>query len=150
MSSRIVVLLLISGLATTLAYSPLAPAADETKLDPQLVKDLMPKLVTIKANEIVLSKALKMIQDQTGIEVQPPEDGDPTLKNINLDKVPFWQALDTIAKNESADLRVYPYGKERKVALVKDPRGYRELPTSYSGPFRVVLKKVVMVRDLEN
>src|SRR5262245_7067971 len=150
MTSRIPILVFLGCLGPTAWFSGHSTHAQDPKKDGQLAKDLLPKLVTIKAPEISLSKALKMIQEQTGIEVQPPGDGDVTLKNISLDKVPFWQALDTIAKNEAADLRVYPYGKERKIALIRDPRGYREVPTAYSGPFRVVVKRVAQVRDLEN
>jgi hypothetical protein len=62
--------------------------------------------------------------------------------------VPFWKAIDTFAKEW--DLRVYLYGKERKIALVKNERGYREMPTCYSDLFRLVMKKVVLVRDLED
>jgi hypothetical protein len=148
MLSRVPVLLLLACLIVSHQSVCGLSAADNAKIDPKLAKDLEPKRVTLKAEEIALSKALRMIQDQTGFEVLPPADEDPTLKNIKLDKVPFWEALDTLAK--SADLRVYPYGRDRKITFMKHERGYREMPTCYSGPFRIVFKKIILARDLEN
>lgn len=148
MPSRLPVLLFLACLAIASGNSHRHLGAADAKIDAKLAKDLEPKRVTLKAEEIALSKALRMIQDQTGFEVLPPPDEDPTLKNLKLDKVPFWQALDIIAK--SADLRVYPYGRERKITFMKHERGYREMPTCYSGPFRIVFKKIILARDLEN
>jgi hypothetical protein len=62
--------------------------------------------------------------------------------------VAFWQALEALAKKW--DLRVYLYGGERKITLVKHAAGWREMPLSYSGPFRLALKKVVLVRNLDD
>ncbi|MBL8793646.1 MAG: hypothetical protein JNM56_07065 [Planctomycetia bacterium] len=121
--------------------------ADEKADKAQLEKDLQPKLVTIKDKEINVVKALKAIHEQTGIEVLPPDDADLVLKDLNLDKTPFWQAIDRIALR--GDLRVSLYGRDGKIALVKDEKGYREMPISYSGLFRTTLKRVVVVRDLE-
>src|SRR5262245_23704684 len=107
MLSRLPVLLFLVCLVAASFTASADLGAADAKIDAKLAKDLEPRRVTVKADEIVLSKALRMIQDQTGFELVPPPDEDPTLKNLKLDKVPFWEALDTIAK--SADLRVYPY-----------------------------------------
>lgn len=140
--SRIPLCLLLLGFALS---APLS--ADEKADKAQLEKDLQPKLVTIKDKEINIVKALKAIHAQTGIEVLPPDDADIVLKDLNFDKTPFWQAIDRIALR--GDLRVSLYGRDGKVGLVKDEKGYREMPISYSGMFRTTLKRVVVVRDLE-
>src|SRR5579871_1594172 len=148
MPSRILGLLALACLGLAFGTSAILSGADEPlpKLDPAIEKELAARLVTVKGKELTLTKALKTIADQTGVEVQAQPEGD--VKNLNLDKVPFWQAIDTLAKEW--DLRVYLYGKDRKIALVKNERGYREMPTSYSDLFRLVMKKVVLVRDLED
>jgi hypothetical protein len=144
MSSRIPALLALGFLGLAFYF---APAADEpVKIDPKLLKELEPKLVTLKAKDITLAKAIKAIQDQTGVEIQAQADEEK--HNLNLDKVPFWQAVDTLAKEW--DLRIYLYGRDRKVSLVKNERGYREVPTCHSGLFRLALKRLVLVRDLED
>jgi hypothetical protein len=116
--------------------------SDDPKADS--VKELQPPLVTIQGKDLPLSKALKLFADKTSIGVLAPPGDDPTLK-LDLANVPFWKALDEIAK--AADMRVYPYVNEGKLAL---RQGYRELPTSYHGPFRVTLKRVVTAVDLES
>jgi len=65
--------------------------------------------------------------------------------NLRLDKATFWQALDAIAR-ELRKPGFSPY-QEGGVALVAGP--FRVLPVSYSGPFRVLVKKVDLSRDLE-
>jgi len=123
-----------------------APAADDAKLADQLARDLQPKLVTFKGKDVKLSKVLKAVQEQTGFEVAA--ENDETIGKLDLAKVPFWQAMETLARE--SDQRIMLYGRDRKVALVSNARGYRELPTSYSGPFRVTLKRMVQVHDLED
>jgi hypothetical protein len=130
-------LLLISVTATL----PLRSADPPAKVDP--AKSLVVKTVNLQGTEL-LSKVLRNLQGQTGIEVVKAVPDDPKVE-LNLQKVPFWKALDEIAK--AADLRVNLYHKENKLALVQGP--YREVPTSYSGPFRITLKKLIALRDLE-
>jgi hypothetical protein len=142
MSSRAVHLLPALFVGAVASWSLLAPPAHSDTPTADAVKDLQPRAVTIQEKGIPLSKALKLFAEQTGVGVLPAED-DPKI-NLSLNKVSFWKALDEIAKE--ADMRVYPYLREGKLSLMK---GYREVPTSYSGPFRVVLKRVTMTRDLE-
>jgi len=120
---------------------PLRSADPPPKVDP--AKMLVIKTVTLQGTE-VLSKVLRSVHGQTGIEVAKAVADDPKVE-LNLQKVPFWKALDEIAK--AADLRVNLYHKDNKLALIQGP--YREVPTSYSGPFRITLKKLITLRDLE-
>lgn len=110
----------------------------------EAAKSLAPKRVTLEVDEISLSKAMAELARQTGIKVEDRrrEQNDTKLK-LALNKVTFWQALDEIARQ--ADVRVYPYREQ--LAIVDGP--HQELPTSYSGIFRVVIKRLAAYRDLE-
>ena len=140
MLTRIPALLLLVGFCVA------APAADDAKLAEQLAKDLQPKLVTFKGKDVKLSKVLRAVQEQTGFDVAA--ETDETIAKLELDKTPFWQAMETLARE--TDQRIMLYGRDRKIGLVANARGYREVPTSYSGPFRVTLKRMVQVHDLED
>jgi hypothetical protein len=110
-------------------------------------KELAPKLVTIQREKIRLREALKEVAKQTDIEVvdrRRKEADDPQLK-LDFKNVTFWQALDTIAKE--ADLRVYVHGGARSLALVDGPNV--QLPICYSGLFRIVVRRMTAVHDLE-
>jgi len=115
----------------------------------QVQKELAPKLVTFKTEKIRLSDALKRLAQQTGIEVEDRRraegSGDPELK-LDLKAVTFWQALDAIAKQ--ADLRVGLYQRGGAIALVDGP--HVQLPVSYDGLFRTVVRRVTTVHDLES
>lgn len=113
----------------------------------QDLKGMVPRIITLKNDDISLGDALKELARQTGIEVMDgrrnPE-GDPKLK-LDFDKATFWEAVDDIAKK--ADLRVYLYGKDGKVALMDGP--HLDMPVSYNGVFRIAVKRLMAVRDLE-
>lgn len=103
------------------------------------------QLVTLEKSDIPLADALKEIAKQTGMTVldRRRDKSNPKLK-LALARATFWQALDAVARE--ADLQVYLFDRERQVALIEGP--YREMPTSFQGPFRVTLKKLATVRDL--
>jgi hypothetical protein len=125
---------------------PSLVAADEPKTS--VPKELAPKLVTLKSDRIRLREALQQLAKQTDITVEDrrrkEEADDPELK-LNLANVTFWQALDAIAKE--ADLRVSLYQRDGKIALVDGP--HIQLPVSYSGLFRCVVRRITTVHDLE-
>jgi hypothetical protein len=131
------------GLVVAVGSVPAPVRSADPKDDP--AKSVVVKTVTFKGKNSALSKVLQTVQDQTGIEVRRAMAEDPKIDELNLQKVPFWKALDDIAK--AADLRVSLYHRDNKIALVEGP--YREVPTSYSGPFRITLKKLITLRDLE-
>jgi hypothetical protein len=114
----------------------------------EVKKDLAPRLVTLTAQKIRLREALKQLTKQTRIEIEDrrrTEDaGDPELK-LDLKAVTFWQALDSIAKE--ADLRVGLYQRGGALALMDGP--HVQLPTCYDGLFRIVLRRITAVHDLE-
>lgn len=136
---------MLAGLVVVVAAAwGYVPAQDQPKTA-KLPPEVQPKRVSLPEKDMLRS-ALKKVQQQTGIEVVPDEEAELKFP-AKLEQVPFWQALDTIAK--TADMRVALYRPDGKLGLVKDRRGWREMPTSYDGMFRVVLKKMTINYDLE-
>jgi hypothetical protein len=109
--------------------------------------ELAPKLATIQ-DSLSLDKALAELCRQTG-DKNRVEDRrskkDDTRLGLDISKLPFWQALDLIARE--ADARIDFYQKDGVLALVDGP--YREQNVSYSGIFRVTPKRISAVRDLD-
>lgn len=141
---------------------PLLPSSDEkltpdqikhlksvrtTLRDAQAQQDLAPRTFTLQTPAITLTKALKELAKQTGIEVDDARRNqeEDTQFKLDVKKATFWQALDAIAKQ--ADLRVLLYGPSKKIAVTDGP--HRSVPVSYSGIFRVALKRIETVRILE-
>src|SRR5262249_35986257 len=85
--------------------------------------------------------------DQTGITVADRRlsRNDPKLA-LELTRVPFWKALQTIAK--SANARISPYQADGNLALVKGPN--RSFPVEFHGPFQVAFKRLEIKHDLES
>jgi hypothetical protein len=114
-----------------------------------------PALVTL-SGEMLFSEAAAAISEQTGNKLVDyrerfnQEGTDPKIK-VELDKVPFWQALDTIL--DAASLTIYNYDEERE-ALAYTSRGDNAAPrlgkASYSGLFRLEPTRIEAVRDLKN
>jgi len=114
-----------------------------------------PAFVTLNG-EMTLSEAMAGIEKQTGNKVidkraeQTQETPDPKIK-LTLDKVPFWQALDTVL--DAASLQLYNYDVESgylayvargEGALPRSPRG------SYGGLFRLEPTLLEARSDLRN
>jgi hypothetical protein len=120
----------------------------KTLRDEQIKRDLAPRLVTLD-DELPLSKALAEVAKQTGNPVEDRREADEDTKiKVKLDKVTFWEAMDTIARE--ADARVSVYERDGKVALRRRPEGYQNPPTSYNGLFRTVVRRVEARRDLDS
>jgi hypothetical protein len=114
-----------------------------------------PSLVTL-SGEMPVSEALAKISEQTGNKFVDyrerfnQEGADPKIK-VDLDRVPFWRALDTVL--DAAGLTIYNYDEERG-ALAFTSRGDNATPRvgrgSYSGLFRLEPTKIEATRDLRN
>ena len=114
-----------------------------------------PALVSL-SGEMLFSEAAAAIGEQTGNKLVDyrerfnQEGSDPKIK-VELDKVPFWQALDTIL--DAASLTIYNYDEEQG-ALAYTSRGDNAVPrlgkASYSGLFRLEPTRIEAVRDLKN
>ena len=95
----------------------------------------------LKAEDLPLSEVLKKLSMQTGIAVADHRRTQTNQRvTFNFNGVPFWQALDQIAGATNMGLSLYQ--ADGGVALVDGP--YRRLPVSYSGLFRMALKRVTL------
>jgi hypothetical protein len=146
MSSPACRIALLPAMATVAVVLSLGRAAED-KPAADLKKDLTPHYVTIQEKAIPLKAALQMVKDQTGIEIgdmRQERAEDPKIR-LNLNKATFWQAADAIARE--ADLKIVPDRRGGKVSISDGP--FKEMPTSYDGLFRVALKKLQVVQDLD-
>jgi hypothetical protein len=116
---------------------------------------MRPALVTL-SGQMPASAALAAIAEQTGNKLVDyrarfnQQGADPQI-TVAFDKVPFWQALDTVL--DAAQLTIYNYDEE-KGALAYTSRGAdaaaRTGRGSYSGLFRLEPKTIEATRDLRN
>jgi len=106
--------------------------------------------------EMTLADAAARIEAQTGnkivlprLRAGPDEDASPKL-TLDLQNVPFWQALDQVL--DQAGLSVYPYGEEKAIHVVprSGERASRAGRADASGPFRFEPVSIQAVRDLRN
>lgn len=114
-----------------------------------------PAFVTLRG-EMPISSALAKIKEQTGNKLVDyrerfnQEGADPKI-TVELDKAPFWEALDTVL--DAAGLTLYNYDEE-KGSLAFTARGPNMPPRlgrgSYSGLFRLEPTKIEATRDLRN
>jgi len=122
--------------------------AKEKPKEPELPKELTPKLFTLQDKDISVAKALAELTKQTGnpVEDRRSSKDDNTKIKLDLKKVTFWQGLDAIAK--AADAVASVAEKDEKLALVDGP--YKIMPISYSGLFRVAVRRVDVVQVLDS
>lgn len=104
-------------------------------------------LVTLSPAPIHLSQALQEVATQTHIRVQDrrrDRHQDPVL-HVDVHAQPFWEALDAVAR--AANLNVSLYQPRADIALVDGP--HRDVPTSYSGLFRIQIGALELNRDFQ-
>ncbi len=133
---------LLLTLASALGLS--RGAADDPKPAPAAVK---PRTVTIRM-EAPLDKVLDELQKQTDVAIDRSRAETARPVKVDLDKVPFWVAVEQIAK--AADQRLM-FGEQGRSLMFVGGEGatYRELPLSIDGLFRTAAHRVTAVRDLE-
>jgi hypothetical protein len=104
-----------------------------------------PRTATLRS-PLSLQDALEQLQRQTGNAVGDlrATKTNPTLQLAHTQGT-FWPLLDEIGKASGAGFTLY--GPDGGVALIDTP--YRAVPTSYSGLFRVSVKRVLASLDLE-
>jgi hypothetical protein len=112
-------------------------------------------LVTLKAQNMPLSKILGAIEKQSGNKLgdyrakfSQPENDTPL--TLTFEKTPFWQALDRVL--DAAGMTIYPYGDQPGLNLVGQAPDARPRVDSacYDGPFRFAVTKIVAQRDFQN
>jgi hypothetical protein len=106
-----------------------------------------PRLITLKT-DATLDKVLDDLQTQADVAFDRSRADVARPVKIDLDKVPFWEALEKVAK--AADHRV-AFGEQMRTIYLVGGEGvsYRELPLSIDGLFRTAVRQVVAVNDLE-
>ena len=111
--------------------------------------------ITLHAKGVKLSKLLADIQKQSGNTIAdlPRQAAEPIPDpeiTINLDKKPFWPALDEVL--DRGQVSVYPYGQPDALQVV--PRGPNDLPrlsrAAMSGPLRIDPVRVTAKRELRS
>ena len=134
-----------------LVLCALAPAQDKAKdgkgqANPDLPKELVPKLFTYQGKDLEVGKVLGELAKQTGNVVEDRRRSKEAGKiKLDVKNVTFWQALDAIAKE--ADAKVSLTQREGKITLVDGP--HIAMPVSYSGLFRVTVTRVDTSRILD-
>jgi hypothetical protein len=103
--------------------------------------------VTIRESAIPVKQALEELGRQSGVTVRDGRGGNDDPVALDLDRVSFWQALDTIAARAKG--RVVLAG-DGAVLLARLPPGDRVPPTSYDGEFRARVVRVGSARDLDS
>jgi hypothetical protein len=110
---------------------------------PSAANNLAPRTVTLRVDDIPLSKAVAELAKQTGYAVERKTAKDPPL-NLDLRQATFWQALDAVA--ERAGARVALYRGDGRLALVD---GKAQKHVSHDGLFRTAVQRLVAVNDYE-
>ncbi len=107
---------------------------------------LEPTTVTLQGDKITVAKALTQLSKQSGMVVQDKRTFDQEKSlDLNLQKVPFWQAVDTLAQKAGASVSLYQ--DDGKVALVNGTPSLA--PVKYNGIFRGMAKRLELSRDLQ-
>jgi len=106
------------------------------------------KTFTYKSEGATLAAVLDELAKQTGVAVDRGKaEADRTLR-LDCQKLPFWEALERIARE--SDHRVGFSEDGRKVRLLGGGDvTYRETPVSFDRVFRVSVKKVQAISELD-
>jgi hypothetical protein len=134
-------------LVLLLTFSAVLDASSQDKSGSRTPALPEPKLFTLQSPKVMLRQALADLAKQTGIVVETVPGLPEQPFHLNLQRVPFWKALDSIAAASNARVNLYPHSGR----IVLDNRGplYRLPPISYDGRFRLAIKRVTGTRDLE-
>lgn len=98
-------------------------------------------LVKLSVKAKPIGEVLAAISEQTGNRIVFPAEefapGDPPRVDVELDGVPFWQALDAVL--DQSGLGADVLGGERAVYVVRQKKGARPRSSAacYRGPFRI-------------
>ena len=93
-----------------------------------------------------MAKALDSIRQQSGTVVTNDLGDAPSITNIRLNRVGFWEAAESVARAVKG--RVSVSSRDGSVRLVRPDPSDRDAPASYQGPFRVRVVRVSSTRDL--
>jgi hypothetical protein len=106
-----------------------------------------PQLATLQGAHLPMSEALKTLTAQTSNPVADLMGAPDPFVDVDLQKVPFWDALDALA--DKAGGRVDLHSRDG-IALVPRPPGWHPPPVSRDGLFRTALSSLTSRLDLES
>jgi hypothetical protein len=102
--------------------------------------------VTLDARQRKLAEAAAEIARQANVPIDVSRvSGDKPVR-LQLDKTPFWEAVDRLAR--AADLRVRISAQGNRVSF--EPGPYSVVPTSVTGPFCFIARRIVGRLDFES
>lgn len=111
---------------------------------PSAPPELQPRPFTFKGDNVTLNDVLQKLYEQTGNRVVDRRKN-PTKISLDVNQVPFWQGLETIARAGGAGISLYE--SDGQIAVVDRAPGKAALV--HSGLFRLGIKKVSVTRDEE-
>ena len=124
-------------------------------LEAQAAAAAEPTLVTLKGKQMPLEDVLAAMSEQTGNPISDYREAlggaNSEIKlDVDVDKEPFWQALDGVL--DQAGLTLYAYTGERGAFVVNPPPGAgpRSNRASYDAIFRTEPVRFEAARDLRN
>ena len=111
--------------------------------------------VTLIGEDLPLKDVIARISQQTGNKIVDhreefgEEATEPRIK-LNLEKVPFWKALDEAL--DKAQMTTYDFTGERGIYLINRPPNQLARPEQacYAGPFRIEAVKFEALRELRS
>jgi hypothetical protein len=124
---------------TLIGSTAVAPAAEPEK------SPIAPRTVTLTQPGTV-AEAAGELGKQAGIPVTVDPKLAAAKATAKFNKVPFWTALEALARQTDARIAVHDGG--RRIAL--EPRGNSREASSVFGPFRTVARQVLIKFDLES
>src|SRR5262249_51237674 len=127
----------------------------QAQLQAQQTQDFAKARIVTLHGQMPLSAALAAIEKQTGNKLLDyraqfgQEANDPTLK-IDLENVPFWQALDRLL--DQANLTLYSFAGKEGLAVVARTSGEapRKSRAAYAEAFRLEATKAIAERDFRH
>lgn len=108
-----------------------------------------PKTFTFQTDGASLGKVLDELTKQTGVTIDRTQLESDRQLRLNCDKAPFWEAFQKIAREADHRISVAEDGKKLTLQGGGDVT-YKEMPHSIDRLFRVSVRKVEAVGDLEN
>jgi hypothetical protein len=136
MSRRLFSMAVVLGVS----YSLLAADGDEFPA---------PKVFTFQSDGASLGKVLDELTKQTGVTIDRSQLEQERQLRLNCDKVPFWEAFQKIARESDHRISVADDGKKLQLQGGGDIT-YKESPHSIDRLFRVSVRKIESISDLEN
>ena len=125
------------------------------KLSPNHAQAAEPQLITIaplqisyKSTQQPTSQVLAGVAKLSGVTLSVSGEVAERPINVNFQGVPFWEALEEIAKQSGS--RIVPTKSGKALTLVPLGKDIPVPPSAIDGAFRIVLKQIIAKQDFES